>query len=96
MIDPGRLLIYGLSVSIMIGAFVFVFKAPNYVQLILLTGLISAGIVGLVTYLLFVSISVALEQRIQNYMIWVAVISGLASAFVGAYLMTTILEVTTK
>jgi len=96
MIDPGRLLIYGLSVSIMIGAFVFVFKAPNYVQLILLTGLISAGIVGLVTYLLFVSISVALEQRIQNYMIWTAVISGLASAFVGAYLMTTILEVTTK
>jgi len=96
MIDPGRLLIYGLSVSIMIGAFVFVFKAPDYVQLILLTGLISAGIVGLVTYLLFVSISVALEQRIQNYMIWVAVISGLASAFVGAYLMTTILEVTTK
>ena len=96
MLSYERSVLYVVVLVIFIGAVVFVLKASDFALLIFVVSLIAAGFVGAATYLLFASVAIVLEKRLQNYMIWVAVISGLASAFVGAYIMTTILEVTTK
>lgn len=96
MIRPHHAILYVVGLSVFIGLLLFVIKASDIALLIFVVSLIAAGSVGLATWLLLASVAIVLEKRLENYMIWVAVISGLSSAFVGAYIMTTILEVTTK
>ena len=96
MIDPVRIFYFIIGLSMFIVAFVVAMKAPSFVQLILVLSAMTAVIVSVATWLLFYSVSVALERRIQNYMIWVAIIAGVTSAFLGAYLMTEFMLVETK